>query len=367
MSMAADKPNTGQPKCSVEQQLFADPCAFDFFQAVSLLEKRQSAERTPGTPAAKFATPASTAFPASAIEALEHGESPAEPPRMTVNFMGLTGPSGVLPRHYTELLVQIESRLRDATKRTLGAWYDLFSNRFVAQFFRGWAKCRIDRGVADGRAELVKPDAFTGSLYSLIGLGQARLRDRLSVADANGTVRDRVRDPALVRHAGLLSGRRRPAREVAAMLSDYFQAPITILQFQGQWLELAACDRSRIGVNGAANRLGVDCVLGQRVWDRQSRVRVRVGPLCGERFKEFLPAVNDADARPRFVSLCQMVRLAIGSELDFDVQLVLREQDAPRLEARTEQPAARLGWNSWLSAGPLGRDGDDPVFEPIES
>lgn len=370
MTTTADKPKAPAKKGSVEQQLYDDPCAFDFFQAVSLLEQAGAEQGGKDRPAATFETPASTAFPASAIESLTPGDGPDKPPRMTVSFMGLTGPSGVLPRHYTELLVQIETRLKGAAKRTLNAWYDLFSNRFVAQFFRGWAKCRIDRGVADGRAEQSEPDAFTGSLYSLIGLGQTPLRDRLNVTDADGKLRDRVRDAALVRHAGLLASRRRPAREVAGMLSDYFQAPITVLQFQGQWLELAEADRTRVGVRGSSNQLGVDCVLGQRVWDRQSRVRVRVGPLTAERFQQFLPAASGADGRARFVSLCQLVRLAIGPELDFDVQLVLCEADAPRSEARSEARAdgsvTRLGWNSWLSAGPLGRDGDDPVFEPIE-
>ncbi|TWT36540.1 hypothetical protein KOR34_14460 [Posidoniimonas corsicana] len=360
---------------SVQQQLYAEGASFDFFQAVRLLEQSSAGadrDRRLGSPAVRFSTPPSTAFPASAIDSITPDDADENTSRVRVNFMGLTGPSGVLPRHYTELLIQLECRLRDAAKRTLNAWYDLFNNRLIGQLYRVWAKCRIDRGLADGVADRTQADPFSTALYSLIGVATPKLRNRLSVTQPTGQggaaeVVDQIPDSVLARHVGTLSRRRRSASQVAAMLSSHFRVPVEIEQFQGQWLQLSPAEQTRAGAWGAANRLGVDAVLGSRVWDRQSRIRVRVGPLDAQQFARFLPDAGGGQDRRRFVSLCQMVRLAIGPELDFDVQLVLRKSDIPRLSAQRDGDRPRLGWSSWLAAAPLERDGGEPVFEPIES
>src|SRR6516165_4631818 len=89
---------------SLEHTLFAEAYRFDFFQAVRLLE-RLSGGRTPvggdGPPArevVRFLTKLSLAFPPSAIDRIEPPPpESAAPPRMTVSFLGLTGPSAVLP------------------------------------------------------------------------------------------------------------------------------------------------------------------------------------------------------------------------------------------------------------------------------
>ena len=77
--------------------------------------------------------------------------------------MGLTGPSGVLPRHYTELLYKIERDVRTPEKHALRDWFDLFNHRFVSLFYRAWEKYRFyipfERGDYDG----AEPDPFTSA------------------------------------------------------------------------------------------------------------------------------------------------------------------------------------------------------------
>lgn len=367
MTPTLDKPKPcNSAAATVEQQLLAQPGKFDFYQAVDLLECQSQPAPSHRQPAVRFQTPATTAFPTSEIDSVQPSTGD-EPARLVVSFMGLTGPSGVLPQHYTEQLIQLKRRLRGAAKHALHAWYDLFSNRFVGQLYRAWSGRRIDRGVVNGDANRLEPDRFTNSLHSLAGVGSPALRDRLQVRDKTEewTI-DRVSDQALTRHAGVLARRQRPASQVEAVLTDYFQVPIKLLSFQGQWLSLEDADRTRVGSRGQANQLGVDAVLGGRVWDLQSRVRVCVGPLCRERFEQLMPDTFAGPQRRRFQLLCQMTRLLLGPCVDFDVQLVLAQSSVPRLKSQSAD-GHRLGWDSWLVSEPLTRDGHEPVFEPIEA
>ena len=92
------------------RQLAEDACSFEFFQAVSLLQRlRADAQHvggfhSPEDEAVHFRVNHRLGFPASEIQSLElDGNSR---PEMTVNFMGLTGPMGVLPYAYSELILE---------------------------------------------------------------------------------------------------------------------------------------------------------------------------------------------------------------------------------------------------------------------
>jgi type VI secretion system protein ImpH len=126
----------------LEQTLFEEAYRFDFFQAVRLLERLQPdcvpVGGRPGREAVRFRARASLSFPASAIHQLDRPDGPDTPVAMTVAFMGLTGPSGVLPICYTELLM---NAIR-AGDRTLAAFLDLFHHRLISFFYRAWEKYR---------------------------------------------------------------------------------------------------------------------------------------------------------------------------------------------------------------------------------
>ena len=104
----------------------------------------------------------------------------------------------------------------------------------------------------------------------------------------------------------------------------------------------------------------------------QSRFRLRLGPLTYAQFEEFLPDPRPTAARKSFYLLAQLVRVFVGSEYDFDVQLALAAGEVP--EAHLSQPheaaaGPRLGWNLWLvsappaPAAPDAPDADDAAFE----
>ena len=58
----------------------------------------------------------------------------ASAPRMVINFMGLVGPSGVLPLYYTELIVE---RIRQKDRAMLN-FLDIFHHRMTSLFYQAW-------------------------------------------------------------------------------------------------------------------------------------------------------------------------------------------------------------------------------------
>ncbi len=367
---------SSQPDRTVRQRLFAGGCEFDFFQAVCLLE-RLYPERRPvgreGSPEAevlRFRAHQSLDFPASSIYDLQRGAGDADVAQMAVSFMGLTGPSGVLPRHYTERLIHVEQRNKGQDKYALRDWLDLFNHRLISLFFRAWEKYRFWIPYARREYARTEPDTFTTCLFSLIGQGMPTLRNRLCVSggghrDRRGgeKVLARIDDLALLHYSGLLSQRPRSVSNLQALLSDYFQLPVRVKQFQGQWLRIDQISQSHLDPAGCYNRLGVDLVVGERVWDVQNKVRICLGPLDYRQFCEFFPDHSPHPQRKAFFLLAHLVRLYLGPELDFDVQLLLKAEHVPEMRlSHGDGVGPQLGWDTWLRSQPSEHDAEDAVI-----
>jgi type VI secretion system protein ImpH len=368
---------TPAPLLTVERRLYEDEgiCSFDFFQAVRLLMLLGMKDRVlvgadgpPQREIARFLANLSLSFPASSIQQLVRDATP-QPPRMTVNFMGLTGPSGVLPRHYTE---RLWNELRGPERTALQDWLDLFNHRFISFFYRAWEKYRFHVPFERGESAQREPDSFSRCLFSLIGLGFRSHRNRFRVAFAESAprapedggarpVRDkelaRLDDFAFLRFGGLFAHRPRCAVSLEVFLQVYLQVPVKVLQFQGQWLHLGEASQSALGQRN--NRMGEDTMVGDRIWDVQSKVRIRLGPLPYEQFLEFLPDRTPLRRRKRIFLLAQVVRYYLGAEMDVEFQLVLQQEEVPAAQAG---PHSRLGWNTWSRRQPYPRHAEDTVF-----
>jgi type VI secretion system protein ImpH len=365
---------------TVADRLFREPFAFDFFQAVRLLERLHperiaiGREAAPGAEVVRLRAHLSLNFPPSSIYDLTAPADAKLPPLMTVVFLGLTGPSGVLPRHYTELLLRLQREGKGEQRRLLRDWLDLFNHRLISLFYRAWEKYRFYIPYERGEYREPAPDIFTRSVFSLVGMGTPALRGRLRVS-----VREieeereqekalaRVEDLALLYYSGLLAHRPRNAVGLEALLHDYFQLPIRVEQFRGQWLRLEPDSRSLMGM--ANSQLGMNVVAGERVWDVQGKFRIRLGPLTYAGFLEFLPDQSAISQRKGLYLMRHLVRLYAGPEFDFDVQVVLQATAVPVCQLTKGEGVElgpRLGWNTWIRTRAMSRDADDAVFTGSE-
>ncbi|MGQ9424421.1 type VI secretion system baseplate subunit TssG [Gilvimarinus sp. F26214L] len=341
---------------SVVGKLLASPQAYSFFQAVRILER---AGRLDGRSAGLgrslgagngiggFAPPAqelirlqtspSFRFPGAEVHSLERESEQNGAPRwnMRVTFMGLTGAMGVLPFHYTEMVLQ---RLRKKDE-TLAHFLDLFNHRTLSLFYRAATKYRLPLEyekkptLANGPAS----DAHTRTLLSLLGLGTGRLHNRLG-----------VRDESLVYYGGLLTQHVRTATGLQQMLSDYFDVPVRIREFVGQWEELISDARSRLGSRtnpkGQNVQLGRSLIFGRKGWFAQSKIRICLGPLNQEQFHRFAPGTRALKA------LNDLVRLYVGIDKDYDFVIEVKRRDVPQKISLSKGANPLMGWNTWLSS-----------------
>ncbi len=335
-----------RPDPPVEQLLFDAGYRFDFFQAVRLLRRLYpdrpavGHEASPASETVRFRSSAALSFAPSAIHEIQRGDGGQ--PQMTVDFIGLTGPVGILPRHYTALLLE---RLR-ARDPVLHDFLDIFTHRAVSLFFRAWEKYRLAMRYERARIEHQADDRFASLLFDLFGMGTNGLLRRLIVDDR-----------ILLYYTGLLAQRRRSASSLKGLLQDHFGVPVLVEQFVGQWLQIPQRSRTRLGRRGANHALGKSAVLGRRSWDQQAAFSLRVGPLSLSEFSQFLPSGN------AFRPFVQLTRYFVGQQFDFDLQLVLKAQEVPHCRLGDKgQGGPRLGWSSWLKTAPFVRDADDARF-----
>jgi type VI secretion system protein ImpH len=271
--------------------------------------------------------------------------SKGRPPRLQVRLFGLLGPNGPLPLHITEYA---RERLRNAGDPTLSRFLDIFHHRFLAFLYQAWAQ-------AQPHVNRDRPgaDRFAAYVGAFLGVSPAALRNR-----------DGLPDVAKFFHVGALIRQVRNSEGLNAILQHFFRVPVQIQQFIGHWMLLGKGERTYLGRDGAM--LGAGAVLGGRVWDRQHKFRIRLGPLSLEQYESFLPAPpkprsSEEGKGANLAKLVDWVRLYLCFELDWDVQLRLKKNEVPRL---TLGRGRRLGWTTWLGQRRAESDPEDLRLDP---
>ncbi len=258
-----------------------------------------------------------------------------KPGRVEVRFFGLLGPNGPLPLHLTE---HARARLLNAGDATFARFLDIFNHRFLLFFYRAWAQARPT-------VSLDRPhdDRFTVYVGALEGIAGAKLRQR-----------DDIGDFAKLYFVGLLGRQVRNRDGLVSLLASYFQVPVQVEEFVGHWMRLSPREQTRLCAGDPSAQLGRGTVLGARVWDRQHKFRICLGPLTLGQYESFLPHGK------AMVRLVAWVRQYFCFEFEWDVRLVLVHAEVPR--TRLGQ-FGRLGWTTWLGERPDATDAGDLVLD----
>ncbi|MCF8002723.1 MAG: type VI secretion system baseplate subunit TssG [Chromatiaceae bacterium] len=324
------------------EALCAAPSSFGFFQALRRLEcayaeqPRLGSAQRPSDDPIRLGQQVSLSFAPATLADFRPGKD-GVPPLLSVYFLGLFGPQGPLPLHLTDYALQ---RLNNARDPTLARFADVFHHRILSLFYRAWASSRPT--VSFDRPD---SDRFGDRVAATIGLGSPSLRDR-----------DAVPDIGKLHYAGHLACQTRHADGLTALLTDFFRLPVALDEFVGHWLMLPDDCRWRLGESPDTGAMGLTATIGGRVWDRQYKFRVVFGPLGIDDFERMLPGGAHL---PRLMAL---VRQYVGDELDWDVNLILKKEEVPRLRLGA---SSRLGWTAWLSSKTPERDAEDLFLQPM--
>ncbi len=98
---------------------------------------------------------------------------------------------------------------------------------------------------------------------------------------------------------------------------------------------IRTCAASRLRTSGASEQLGGGAIVGDEIWNQQSGVRIKLGPLSMREYLDFLPS---GTAHEPLKSLAKFIA---RGEIDFEVQLILKKDECRRASwDRTSRRAA---------------------------
>lgn len=351
-------PTQRKQPAAVIARLLEQPHRFGFFQALRLLERwmcQQEGLTSTQVLGRRLAVrnSLSLSFPASEIARIDvEGAVCTEDgvPQslglqrlvLTPAFIGLLGRGGVLPSCYTELFADREIYHRDRAGR---AFLDIFLHRAVVLFYQAWQMHRLPV-----QFETNRHTRFLPLVLALAGLAQGGARRRLRASEGG------VADDALAYFAGALQRRPMSAVTLQRLLEHYFDTPVRLDPFVGRWFTLPASNQSQLGLRNM--QLGLDMVMGERIWQRDLRLRLTFGPLPRERFVRFLPG------GPAALALAEWLGLMTGHTLEYEVRLTLCAHDVRGTTLDAQSPA-RLGWDSFLVTEPTRQDRSDVGYDVL--
>lgn len=248
----------------------------DFYKAVFVIENQLKCadsdyrhvgyDSHPKMELVKFSSVQKLGFPGNSISKVEsNGYSDNfHQVTMHISFMGLTGCAGALPQFYTELVLQ-RIKYKDTAMRD---FYDMFNHRLVSMYYRAWKKYKQPLSYVKAH---INKDPYTEILTLLSG------GEQLHHLHCSGVFNRKIRN----------------ATDLQQLLQYYLDCSVEINQMVGQWRELKPQEQTSLASIGSFEgqnaQLGVDSMLGQKVWDLSSQVDVEITCTKKDQASHFLP------------------------------------------------------------------------------
>lgn len=304
----------------VYRRLLEEGHRFEFSQVVRLLELMFPEAPAPGETTDYLEVPvrlkpsADLVFPATDVKRVERFAGDRERVQVLVTFLGLYGIDSPLPYYFYE-------RLAQKTEETAPHrdFLDIFNHRLYAFFYRAWKKYRPRLHHRTGGR-----DRHSRRFVALAGLGTPHALDDVSLSPMR-----------LAAQAGVLAPQARNAAGLEALVAAFFEGiEVEVIENVPRWVAIP----SRAGLGDGDFQLGTQATIGEQIYDRSGKFRVRLGPMGVEQYLALLPGGEDTS------DLQTLVRLYAPDSLDFDVELQIRSEDLPTTKLGTS--GTELGYTT---------------------
>jgi type VI secretion system protein ImpH len=318
----------GQPP-ALKNTILHEGRRFSFIQAVRLLRLLvcQGNDRRPDDSVVREAIRVRSAlsldFPGTDITSIEEKHDDRHFRFLiTATFLGLYGASSPLPTFYTEDLMDEAAEDMSVSRDFM----DIMNSPIFPLHFQCWSRYRLGIKVAEEQ-----DPQWLERLFSLLGLGIEQIRQGIDGAYS------------LIRYIGLFTQMPRSAQGLETLLCDALNVPqLKILPCIPKKAFIPEDQLCLLGVSG--NSLGMDSYVGQTVKDRMGKFRIRIGPVNGMAFHDWLPDTA------RFQKLGMLIRIYLGQPLEWDLEMILGDGEAGTTRLG-EGNWSRLGWNTWIFSG----------------
>ena len=258
-----------------------------------------------------FKTAQHLGFPGQPLQKVEQGKNGEL--IAWVTMIGLTGPSGVLPQHYTKTIME---RVKSGDT-AMADFYDVFNNHIVNLFYQSWKKYRL--GVL-ARNSKPHQEPFSKTVFGISGL---EINKNINITHY---------------FSGFFANKKRTVGNLKNMMTLILGPNVDITSFVGQWVDLPNSARGRLNSTTPQGQLGQGLSIGRRHWDVNHKITINVRQMTYESLSDALPG-------GRYFKYTQdLINAYVPTHISVDMHCYVNDcKHKPRLGF-----GAQLSRNTWL-------------------
>ena len=314
----------------------ANPSSWEFFALVRAFEQvrsdlpRLGTAVTPDRDALSLAHEPSAGFPRTTVTAFS---TEGRRPKVNSAFLGLTGPMGPLPFHFTEVAI-FERAARAPSP--FADFLDLISARMLQAFYRAWGNAQ-----PCVQADRPHDDKFAAMLGAVSGAVDLRF---VTAAERPAKRDEGFDDWRRLTYAGHFASLRSTSA-ISDYVSHLIRRDVTVSECVGRWRHIPRGEQTRLGGSARDGAcLGSGATVGSRFhsveWD--VAIAIKVGSMA--------ELVDLAPGGDQHALLSEAIQAILPAHLEWEARIEILEPEI----AGARLGATRLGYTSWVA--PRGND-----------